>query len=122
MTENRQTIGIIDDDESVRRALGRLIRSVGLDAATFASAEEFLEAEEPPLPNCLILDLHLPGLSGLELQDRLTALGRAIPLVFISAFGDDQVRDQALRAGAIAFLDKPFTEEALLAAVSQAVG
>jgi FixJ family two-component response regulator len=122
MPSNRPNICIIDDDESVRRALGRLIRSVGLSVEIFATAEEFLEAPEPPVPRCLILDVHLPGLSGLELQERLKAEGRVIPVVFITAYREDQVRQQALAAGAIAFLEKPFAEQQLLDALDQAVG
>jgi FixJ family two-component response regulator len=114
-------IFIIDDDESVRRALRRLLRSVGLTATAFATAEEFLECTEQPRPGCLILDVHLPGLSGLELQKRLTAEGRQVPVVFITAYGDDQTRDLALRAGAIAFLQKPFEERPLLDAVVRAM-
>jgi FixJ family two-component response regulator len=116
-----QTIFIIDDDESVRRAVRRLIRSVGLNVETCATAEEFLQAPEQPAPGCLILDVHLPGLSGLELQQRLKAEGRPIPTVFITAYANDQVRKQALQAGAIAFLEKPFEERCLLEAVKRAV-
>jgi len=121
VSETRQTIGIIDDDASVRRALGRLFRSVGLNAQTFATAEEFLQAPAQPAPGCLILDVHLPGLSGLELQQRLQAQGRSIPVVFISAYGDEHVRERALQAGALAFLEKPFEEQALLDAVERAL-
>jgi FixJ family two-component response regulator len=114
------TVCIIEDDESVRRALRRLLRAVGLTAEAFASAEEFLEAAGRPAPGCLILDHHLPGLSGLELQARLKAEGRDIPIVFLTAYGDARVREQALRAGAVAFLEKPFAEKALLEAVGRA--
>jgi two-component system response regulator FixJ len=122
MVGRGQTIFIIDDDESVRRALRRLIGSVGLNAETFVTAEEFLQAPEEPPPHCLILDVHLPGLSGLELQQRLKAGHRSVPVIFITAYPDDHVRDQALQAGALAFLQKPFEEEALLEAVQRAVG
>ena len=116
-----RTVCIIEDDDSVRRALGRLMRSVGLDVETFGSAEEFLHGGERPAPACLILDLHLPGLSGLELQERLKAEGRTVPLVFITAYGDKEMRDRALHAGALAFLEKPFAEQMLLEAVGRAV-
>jgi FixJ family two-component response regulator len=116
------TIAIIDDDESVRRALQRLLRSTGLVVATFATAEAFLEVVAQPLPDCLILDVRLPGLSGLELQERLTTLGRSIPIVFISAHAEEQVRRQALAAGALDFLVKPFDEAVLLEALGVALG
>ena len=128
------TVIIIDDDDSVRRALGRLIKSVGRNVELFASAEEFLQAlaseatpasiphsafRIPNSPVCLILDLHLPGLSGLELQHRLKTEGKNFPIVFITAFTDDHARERALSAGAIAFLYKPFDERALLEAVEK---
>lgn len=121
MSRTNQTLVIIDDDESVRKALARLIRSVGRNAATFASAEEFLSCTEPQTPACLILDVHLPGLSGLELQERLSAAGQAIPIVFISAYPDDSARDRALQACAVTFLQKPFEDQALLEAVERAM-
>lgn len=117
MPQIGKTVCIIDDDASVRRALRRLMRSVGLDAGTFATAEEFLQSSAQPALDCLILDVHLPGLSGLELQERLRADGLDIPIVFISAYAEECVREQALRAGAIAFLQKPFDDQALLDAV-----
>jgi FixJ family two-component response regulator len=112
---------VIDDDDSVRTAVGRLIRSAGLPVKTFATAEEFLRCRAHPAPGCLVLDVHLPGLCGLELQQRLSAEGRAVPIVFITAYGDDQVRDRALRAGAVAFLQKPFEGQALLNAIGRAL-
>jgi FixJ family two-component response regulator len=117
-----QTVLIIDDDESVRRALQRLLRSVGLNVMAFATAEEFLQASLPPAPDCLILDIHLPGLSGLDLQDRLNAQGQTVPIVFITAYADAPAREAALRSGALAFLEKPFEEQALLDAVARALG
>jgi FixJ family two-component response regulator len=121
MTESLQVICIIEDDESVRRALGRLIRSLGLDAQAFATAEEFLESIQYTLPSCLIVDVNLPGLNGLELQRRLQAEGRNIPVVVITAYANEEVREQAIKAGAIAFLSKPFEERTLLQAVSRVV-
>lgn len=117
MPETLQTICIIEDDESVRRALRRLMRSVGFGVEAFATAEEFLQAFAQTPPCCLILDVHLPGLSGLELQRRLRAEGRSVPVVVITAYADDKVRVQALQDGAIAFLQKPFEELSLLQAV-----
>jgi FixJ family two-component response regulator len=121
MAPPRPTVFIIDDDESVRRAVGRLIRSAGLHAETFATAEDYLRAAETPGPACLVLDVHLPGLSGPELRARLDAEGRGVPVVFISAFDDEPTRDQALRDGAVAFLRKPFDDRSLLDAVGQAL-
>lgn len=117
MPETLQTICIIEDDESVRRALGRLIRSVGFGVEAFATAEEFLQSFAQTLPYCLILDVNLPGLSGLELQRRLRAEGRSVPVVVITAYADEKVREQALQDSAIAFLQKPFEELSLLQAV-----
>jgi FixJ family two-component response regulator len=121
MSRTGQTLVLVDDDESVRKALGRLLRAAGWDVAVFASAEEFLHAAAPASPACLILDVHLPGLSGPELQERLHAQGCKPPIVFISAYQDEGVRDLALQAGAVAFLQKPFEERALLDAVDRAV-
>jgi FixJ family two-component response regulator len=121
MSRARQTVTIIDDDASVRRALARLLRSVGLSAATFASAEEYLQTLPEPAPGCLILDVHLPGLSGLELYERLKVEGRCLPVVFITAYETDRLRQLALAAGAVAFLPKPFEEQALLDAVARAL-
>jgi FixJ family two-component response regulator len=112
---------VIDDDESVRRALQRLIRCAGMDAVTFATAEAFLACPEQAAPGCLILDVHLPGLSGLELQERLTAGGRAVSVVFITAYAEEHVRELALQAGATAFLHKPFDEQVLLDALARAL-
>jgi FixJ family two-component response regulator len=112
-------IYVIDDDASVRKALKRLIRSAGMSAHAFASAEDFLSSSLP-LPDCLVLDLRMPGMSGLELQQQLAAEGRSVPIVFISAHDDAPTRFCALAAGAIAFLHKPFDDNALLDAIAQA--
>lgn len=113
---------VIDDDESVRRALRRLILSFGLDVEAFATAEDYLAAAPGSSPDCLIVDMRLPGLSGIELQRCLAAAGRATPFVFISAHGDEQTRREASAAGAAAFLQKPFDERALLEAVVRCFG
>jgi FixJ family two-component response regulator len=115
-------ISIVDDDESVREAIESLIKSVGLGARVFASAEEFLNSNHIEDTSCLILDMRMPGMSGLELQRRLSAAGHGIPIIFISAHSDDQTRAQALGAGAVDFLFKPFSETALVDAVRAAVG
>jgi FixJ family two-component response regulator len=121
MPSTRRTIFIIDDDPSVRKALSRLLRAAGHHAATFATAEEFLQSPAQPGHDCLVLDVHLPGLCGLGLQQRLKAEGRAVPLVFITAYEEEPARAQALAEGAVAFLHKPFDERALLEAVDRAL-
>jgi FixJ family two-component response regulator len=121
MKQAGQTISVIDDDESVRRALRRLIHSFGWNVETFASAEEFLAPAEHRVPACLILDLRMPGMSGLELHERLAADGRRIPVVFITGHPDESARRAALAAGAVEFLQKPFDDQLLLDAVSRAL-
>jgi FixJ family two-component response regulator len=116
-----QKVSIVDDDESVREALRNLLKSVGFQADAFASAEEFLAAGELAGTACLILDVRMPGMSGIELQDRLSESRRALPIVFISAHADEEARAQALENGAIEFLQKPFSDEALLRAIDAAV-
>jgi FixJ family two-component response regulator len=115
------TISVIDDDESVRKALRRLIRSAGWDAETFASAEEFLAAAGRRTPVCLILDVRMGGMSGLELQQRLAASAQPIPIVFITAHEDEGARRAALEAGAVDFLQKPFDDRVLLDSVAKAL-
>lgn len=111
-------ISIVDDDESVREALKSLIDSVGLHAEVFASAEEFLHSESLAKTDCLIADVRMPGMDGLELQERLTASNSPIPIIFISAHDDGDARARGLRAGAVDFLQKPFSEDSLLRAIS----
>jgi FixJ family two-component response regulator len=117
-----RVISIVDDDESVREAIESLIKSVGLNARAFASAEELLNSKHIEDTSCLILDMRMPGMNGLELQQRLAADGYGIPIIFISAHSDDQIRAQALGAGAVDFLFKPFSEKALVDAVHVALG
>ena len=114
-------ISIIDDNASLRIALKRLIESIGLSAADFASAEEFLVSCRSQDSACLILDLNLPGMSGLELQNQLHVSNPDVPLVFISARFDEHARAQALSAGAISFLQKPFSEEDLFQAINSSL-
>ena len=111
-------ISIVDDDESVRVALKSLIGSVGFRAQGFGSGEEFLNSPYVSQTDCLIADVRMPGMSGLELQERLNAANLSIPVVFISAHDDGDVRARGLRAGAVDFLKKPFSEDALLGAIS----
>ena len=114
-------IAVVDDDESVRRATRRLLRTAGLEAETYASGPDFLEAVQHYRPSCVIVDLHMPGMSGLEVQSRLAVNGFEIPVLFITAYDDPGARDRALQAGAVSYLRKPFTEEALLQAIDSAI-
>ena len=114
-------VAIVDDDDSVRSALHGLLKAVGLPTLTFASAEEFLRSSQQHRTACLIVDIRMPGLSGLELQAKLNAEHCRIPTIFITAHGDAQMRMQALRAGAVEFLTKPFDDEALLKTVRAAL-
>ena len=114
-------IAIVDDDPSVQRGLQRLIRSAGWKAETFASAQEFLARSQAESPNCVLLDLQLPGLSGLDLQKRMAEVGLEIPIVFLTGHGDIPASVQAMKAGAVQFLTKPVDEQELLQAMEEAV-
>jgi len=114
-------ISIVDDDESIRKGLGRLLKSVGFEVHGFGSAEEFLTSGDRQRSSCLILDLRMPGMDGLELQSRLVADDWQIPVIFLTAHSDEQARAQALKAGAIDFVSKPFNEESLIRDVNKAV-
>lgn len=118
---NGKVVAVIDDDESVRTALQELLKSVGLAARSFASAEEFLESGVQRQAGCLIADIRMPGMSGLELQAKLNADRCRIPTIFITAHGDEKMRMQALRAGAVEFLAKPFDDEVLLERIRAAL-
>ncbi|MBB2842035.1 UNVERIFIED_ORG: FixJ family two-component response regulator [Rhizobium etli] len=110
----KEIVYIIDDDTSVREGLGDLLRSVGLEVLTFASSQEFLDSKRPDVPGCIILDVRLPGRSGLEFQSMLTSLGIELPVIFISAHSDIPISVRAMKAGAIEFLTKPLREQELL--------
>lgn len=114
-------VAIVDDDPSVRRGLERLIRSAGWKAETFASAQEFLDRPHAEAPSCLVLDLQLPGLSGLDLQKRMAEAGLDTPIVFLTGYGSIPSSVQAMKAGAIEFLTKPVDERDLLKAIEEAV-
>jgi len=114
-------ISIVDDDESVREALKSFLKSAGFEVEAFASAEEFLNSGHVSGAACLILDVRMPGMSGVELQDRLTASRDGVPIIFISAHADEEARQRALASGAVDFLQKPFSDEALLNAIHAAV-
>jgi len=114
-------VAIVDDDDSMRNALQGLLKAVGLSSEAFASAEEFLKYAQKDRTACLITDICMPGISGLELQARLNAEHCSIPTIFITAHGDAHMRQRALRAGAVEFLAKPFDEEILLQTVRAAL-
>jgi len=114
-------VSIVDDDVSVRRSTRRLLRSSGFRAEAFASAEEFLDSEWAGATACLILDLRMPGMNGLELQRRLTQNGNPVPIIFLSAHASEEDERSALSAGAVQFLHKPISKEALLSAIRDAL-
>jgi len=117
----RPRVAVVDDDLSVRKALERLLRAAGFDAATFASAHEFFYSLEGQHPDCLVLDLHMPDMNGLEVQRRLGQTGVRIPVVVITGHDEPQTRAQCLSAGATDYLCKPLNDEALLAAIQRAM-
>jgi len=119
--ESNSVIAVVDDDPSVRQGLQRLIRSAGWEAETFASAEEFLARPREAAPSCLILDLQLPDLNGLDLQRRMAEVGLEIPIVFLTGHGTIPASVQAMKAGAVEFLTKPFDDDDLLQAVQEAI-
>ena len=119
--ESRRLIVIVDDDELVRESLNGLMKAAGFPALTFASAEEFLKSGKQEHTACLIADIRMPGMSGLDLQSKLNRDNVRIPIIFITAQGDEKMRMQALRAGAVEFLAKPFDDDALLDSVRAAL-
>jgi FixJ family two-component response regulator len=114
-------VAVVEDDESYRNAVQRLLRSAGFSVESFGSAEAFLDSGRHHETGCLITDIRMPGMSGLELQSRLNSDGCLIPTVFITAHGDEKMRLQAIRGGAVEFLSKPFDSEALIEAVRAAL-
>jgi FixJ family two-component response regulator len=121
MTHTERIVFVVDDDVSIRESLEHLFRCEGWHAETFASASEFLAAPRPSVPSCLVLDVSMPGLNGLELQKRVANDRPGMPIVFITAHGNIPMSVKAMKAGAVEFLTKPFTEEVLLAAIRQAL-
>lgn len=115
------TIVIVDDDESVRVATRCLVQSLGFDTLAFASAEDFLRCKEASESDCLITDVNMPGLSGVELQRRLLAEGRKVPIIFMTAFPDESIEQRAMKAGAVCYLSKPFEGNALIRCLEQAL-
>jgi FixJ family two-component response regulator len=121
MTEDPPTVFVVDDDRSVREAIRSLVRSVGLRAETFGSAQDFLRKGPLDAPSCLVLDVRLPGLSGLDFQHELTRANIRIPIIFITGHGDIPMTVRAMKAGAVEFLTKPFRDQDLLDAIQQAL-
>jgi FixJ family two-component response regulator len=121
MTEAAAIVFVVDDDAAMRQSLSNLIRSVGLRVEAFASAQEFLRSKRPDVPGCLVLDVRLPGLSGLDLQKRMAEADVEIPIIFITGHGDIPMTVRAMKAGAVEFLTKPFRDQDLLDAVQQAL-
>jgi FixJ family two-component response regulator len=115
------TVFVVDDDEAVCRALGRLIESMGLAVETFPSANEFLDRYQPSRSGCLVLDMRMPGMSGLELQTALAERNGYLPIIFITAHGDVPMSVQAMKGGAVDFIQKPFNEQTLLDAIHKAI-
>jgi FixJ family two-component response regulator len=114
-------VAVVDDDESVRTAIGSLFRSMGFRTELFGDGERFLGSPKLREFSCLILDVQMPGMDGLELQLRLAAASHPIPIIFVTAYSDEKARARALRGGAVSFLAKPFSEDALLEAVQSAI-
>jgi RNA polymerase sigma factor (sigma-70 family) len=121
MTEPASVVFVVDDDPSIRRAIKRLVESVGLQVELFGAAQEFLQSQPRDIPSCLVLDIRLPGISGLDFQRELAEAKNNIPIIFISAHGDVPMAVRAMKAGAVEFLTKPFRDQDLLDAVQVAL-
>ena len=118
MPEENPTVLVVDDDPQMRDSIGQLLRSLGMDTQLFASVSDFLKSDKPNGPTCLVLDVRLPGRSGLEFQRDLAAANRDLPIIFITGHGDIPMTVQAMKGGAIEFLTKPFRDQDLLDAVA----
>lgn len=121
MSEARAAVFVVDDDPSMRRSLDTLLRSVGLEVHLFSSAQEFMQAQRPDAPGCLVLDVRLPGMSGLAFQQELAKAGVALPVIFVTGHGDVPMTVRAMKAGAAEFLTKPFDDQVMLDAVHAAI-
>jgi FixJ family two-component response regulator len=121
LSEERAVVFVVDDDPSMQRSLDSLLRSVGLDVRLFSSAHEFMRADRPDAPGCLVLDVRLPGMSGLTFQEELSKAGVALPIIFLTGHGDVPMTARAMKAGAAEFLTKPFDEQVLLDAIHAAI-
>jgi FixJ family two-component response regulator len=121
MNESQGSVFIVDDDESVRNALSRLVRSVGFDAIACESADEFLDHGGPESPACAVLDIRMPGTSGLDLQEEMANNGKTLPIIFVSGHGTVSMSVRAMKAGAIDFIEKPFDDQLLIDAINLAI-
>jgi FixJ family two-component response regulator len=121
MTQEQPVVIVVDDDPSIRNAIDRLLRSVGLRVELFESAKEFLQSDRPDAPSCIVLDVRLPGQSGLNLQRDLAAAHMHVPIIFITGHGDIPMSVRVMKAGAVEFLSKPFHDQDLLAAIEVAL-
>jgi two-component system response regulator FixJ len=121
MIHSEPTVFVVDDDAGVRDSIALLIRSVGLKSQTYPSANDFLATYAAGTPGCLVLDVRMPGMSGLELQERLEAIGSTLPIIFLTAHGDIPMAVQAVKAGAVDFIQKPFRDQALIDRIQQAI-
>ena len=121
MSEDRAVVFVVDDDPSMRRALDTLLRSVGHEVRLFSSSQEFMQATRPDAPSCLVLDVRLPGMSGLAFQQELTKAAVALPIIFITGHGDVPMTVRAMKAGAVEFLTKPFDDQVLIDAIHAAI-
>jgi FixJ family two-component response regulator len=121
MSEDRAVVFVVDDDPSMRRSLDTLLRSVGHDVRLFSSSQEFMKAARPDAPGCLLLDVRLPGMSGLTFQEELAKAGVGLPVIFITGHGDVPMTVRAMKAGAAEFLTKPFDDQVLLDAIHAAI-
>ena len=121
MPKTKPLVSVVDDDKSMREAMRGLMKSLGYTAEAFASAEEFLSSRQVPHTSCLIADVHMPGMTGLELHRHLMASGKTIPTILITAYPDDSVRERALGDGVVCYLTKPFEENDLLACIRSSV-
>ena len=119
MDPSQPTVFVVDDDEAVRDSLRVLLKTVGINAETFASGGEFLDSYDPDRPGCLVLDIRMPGMSGMELQEQLVVRNAILPVIFITGHGDVPMAVHALRSGAVDFMQKPFSEQALLDRIQQ---
>jgi FixJ family two-component response regulator len=121
VSSHEAVVRVVDDDESIRRSLSGLLRSVGLSVITYGSAQDFLASDRSDTPGCLVLDVHLPGLSGLDLQSELAGTDRALPVIFLTGLGDIPMTVRAMKGGAVEFLTKPLDASALLKAIRHAI-
>ncbi|MCG3149087.1 MAG: Response regulator protein TmoT [Verrucomicrobiae bacterium] len=122
MSKEHPLVAVVDDEESVRKALQRLLRSVGMTTEAFATGAEFLQSLADHKPDCIVLDIHMPGMTGFEVQARLAVAGPPLPVVIITGYDSPETQNRVMTAGASAYLRKPINDEALLAAIHRAIG